>query len=94
MAIKISEECAKSLEHLIHTNGFEKQGFEMFELNPHLVSLISAIYYNISSNILKNDTNISMESLQFVETGITIGVISMYQLIRIQMESNDLKTSL
>ena len=42
--IKISRDCAKSLEHLITNNDFEKQTREMFELNPHFMELIEAVH--------------------------------------------------
>ncbi len=91
--IKISEECARSLDHLVFTKGFEKQMVEMFELNPHFIGLIDAIYLKTFSEILKNDPNISVVSLNEIKTGIGLGVSALYQLVRIQMESNDLETN-
>ncbi len=92
--IKIDPECAKSLEHLAFDKGFQEQTKAMFILNPHLSDLILSIYNRTISIIIKNDSNITESSREEIEEGIALGVISMYQLIRIQMESNDLKTSL
>lgn len=91
--IKISRECAKSLEHLITNDDFKKQVEEMFELNPHLIDLIDAIYARTISGILKNEPKILKKSLIEIKSGIGLGVASLYQLIRIQMESNDLETN-
>ncbi len=88
--IKISEECAKSLEHLVKSERFEKLIGQMFELNPHLADLILAIYDGISFKVLINDPDISIESLEEIKIGIGFGVSYLYQLVRIQLESNEL----
>ena len=77
--IKISRECAKSLEHLITNNDFEKQTIEMFELNPHFMELILVIYGRTISSILINDPNITETSLKAIETGIKLLARSMQE---------------
>ncbi len=88
--IKIDESCAESIIHSALNGDLEEQIDEMFVLNPHIVQLIEAVYINTASDVLKNDPNITKESLEKIRYGIGLGVVNMYQLIRVQLESNDI----